>query len=252
MKISSCVFPVKEKIDQALAEMHKYIDRAVSQKSDLIIFPEASLGGLNITGIYSEDSQNCLTINSLEIKSLQQKAKQHSIGIGFGFLEKEKSCIYDSFVLFDKFGHIAVHYHRISRGWLPSEVTSNDYSCGFIPGFADTIYGKIGILICGDLFEPEILNQLILANPDFYFHLLARSFPCPNDFQKNWDEEEFSFYLNEYQKLGKPIMVCNCIEENAKEEIRYCGGAWFIISNQIIERIPLLQTGILSVELMPE
>ena len=66
MKISSCVFPVKEKIDQALAEMHKYIDRASSQKSDLIIFPEASLGSLNITGIYSEDSQNCLTINSLK------------------------------------------------------------------------------------------------------------------------------------------------------------------------------------------
>ncbi|NLM90282.1 MAG: carbon-nitrogen hydrolase family protein [Candidatus Cloacimonetes bacterium] len=252
MKISACVFPVLEKIDQAIASMHRYIEEANAQKSDLIIFPEAALGGLNITGIYTQDSQNCLAMDSSEVKSLQQKAIQYSIGIGFGFLEKEKGCIYDSFVLFDKFGQIAVHYHRISRGWLPSEVTSNDYACGNIPGIADTIYGKIGVLICGDLFEPEILNCLIQAEPDFYLHIMARSFPCRDDFQKNWDEEEFPFYLNEYQKLGKPIMVCNCVEENAIEEERYCGGAWFIKGNRIINRMPLLQTGLLNVELLSE
>ena len=89
MKISACVFPVLEKIDQAIASMHRYIEEANAQKSDLIIFPEAALGGLNITGIYTQDSQNCLAMDSSEVKSLQQKAIQYSIGIGFGFLEKE-------------------------------------------------------------------------------------------------------------------------------------------------------------------
>ena len=53
MKISACVFPVVANIDKALAEMHTYIDQAIACKSDLIIFPEAALGGLNITGIYT-------------------------------------------------------------------------------------------------------------------------------------------------------------------------------------------------------
>ncbi|NLM90152.1 MAG: carbon-nitrogen hydrolase family protein, partial [Candidatus Cloacimonetes bacterium] len=48
------------------------------------------------------------------------------------------------------------------------------------------------------------------------------------------------------------IMVCNCVEENAKEEERYCGGAWFIKGNRIINRMPLLQTGLLNVELLSE
>lgn len=249
MKISACVFPVIEKLDLALAEMHKYIDLAIEQKSDLIIFPEASLGGLNISGNCSEDIQKCFTLNSSEINSLRQKAKLNSLGIGFGFLENYQDRIYDSFVLFDKNGDLAIHYHRISRGWLLAKIISDYYGCGTIPEVAKTIYGKIGILICGDLFETEIINQLIIKEPDFYIHILARSFPFTQNIQEVWNTEEFPFYLLEYQKLGKTVIVINCVEEKPSEQCAYCGGAWLIKENRITKEMPLLQPGLLTLYL---
>lgn len=73
MKISVRVFPVLEKIDSGNC-INASLYRRGKRKSDLIIFSEAALGGLNITGIYTQDSQNCLCNGFFWSKILQQKS----------------------------------------------------------------------------------------------------------------------------------------------------------------------------------
>lgn len=245
MKIAACAFPMSEDLAAALSRMLEYSDEAIASDCELIIFPEAALGGLGISGEFQKDVHKCLQLNSPELNTLRQKAIAAHIGIGFGFLEHRDGCIYDSYILFDSRGDTALHYRRISDGWLPSDFESSKYGCGERPGIADTIYGKMGVLLCGDLFYPELLAKVAKEKPDLVLHPMYRAYPYRNDIQQEWDNLEFPFYLSEYAKFTATLMVCNILDSAPDDKSPYPGGAWIIKGGQMIQSTPLLKAGLL-------
>ena len=99
-----------------LAKMLSHMDAAASQNADLLLFPETVLTGLINTGDTTNDMGLGITIDSNEILSLSLKAAETGLWVAFGFFELENNVLFDSAMLLDSCGGIALHYRRISTG----------------------------------------------------------------------------------------------------------------------------------------
>ncbi len=248
MKTALCTFPNIDNIDLAVQYMLAWIDEAASLDCDLAVFPEASLGGLELGYDWESDANRSLELSSITIDELKDKALVKRIGIGFGFLERDAGMIYDSYVLLNPQGGIEARYRRISPGWLPSGVDRTAYGCGSEIGFVNTVWGGIGILLCGDLFDDEIVYKIAARKPDLCLHPMARAITYSPDIQSNWDEQELPFYLEQYAKLPAPVLAVNCLDAAILDRSVYCGGAWHISEGRLLKAKPLLESGMLIVD----
>ena len=90
---------------------------------------------------------------------LGEIARKHSLYIVAGILEREGPVVYNTAVLVGRDGAIEGTYRKVS---LPRE----EIEGGITPGAAfpafDTDFGRIGIMICWDVFFPEPARKLVM------------------------------------------------------------------------------------------
>lgn len=245
MKIAACAFPIIVDLELATQTMFSYIDQAAEAKCDMIVFPEAALGGLDISGVISIDSLMGLKIDALSISCIKERAAHNGIAIGLGFLELSEDQIWDSYLIFDQRGETALHYRRYTDGWLPRVGAPDYYGCGKVSGVTQSGFGKLGVLLCGDLFHEDLVRLMADQSVDLCLHPMARAFPYSINTQRHWDSEEFPFYLEQYAKLKTNVIVCNSVDIERQDLTPYCGGAWFIGKGRVISSLPLMQEGLL-------
>jgi predicted amidohydrolase len=249
IRIAAAAFPIIDDIHHAVNCMLHTVRAAKDADCDLIVFPEAVLGGMEISGNYATDCLLTLPLEHPELNRIRDCAQKEGIGIGFGFLESVDEMIYDAYLIYDHAGELCLHYRRVSRTWHPSEAPAAHYACGEKIQITDTPYGKICVLICGDLFEEDVLKCLSNVEPDLYLHPMARAFKLSKDMQQLWDDDEFPYYLEEYRKLKAEVLVCNALDTTPQGDYAYCGGAWFIKDAQLHSSLPLMQEGLLMVDI---
>jgi len=93
---------------------------------------------------------------------------------------------------------------------------------------ADTEWGRLAILICGDLFSDEVKARL--PRPvRVVFLPMARSFDQQSPNTGRWEREERPAYLEEVKKLGVLTFLVNSLETPAPEAS--FGGAMVISPN---------------------
>jgi predicted amidohydrolase len=250
MKIALCVFPIQHDIMNALRRMEEYVNQASENQCDLVVFPEAFLTGIDLSSNYVEDSQLGLSIDSKEITSIRQIAKDICISIAFGYLEIADRKIYDSALLINDNGEIQLNYRRQSGAWVDSNANSDLYCCGEKLEVAETKFGRTSFLICGDIFTPGIVENASIINPNFVIYIMARSFNNTSDIQHLWDTVEMPFYLEKWGMLDATILSVNLLEMMDLGNVDiYCGGA-YIVDNQgkILASKPLLEAGLLIYE----
>jgi predicted amidohydrolase len=144
------------------ANLHKffsYMMEAASQKAKLIVFPEAALQQNPAWNLFDQPTQEELdyiyqsaeTIPGESTKKLIKKAKKLNIYVMFGMTEKVSNgdVLYNSCVLLGPDGIIGKHRKRYVWKaayeyvyWMPSNEL----------GIIDSPFGKIGIMICGNMF----------------------------------------------------------------------------------------------------
>ena len=94
--------------------------RAAGQAADagaeLVLFSETALTGLVNTGDPAHDLPLGEPIPGPATETLGRIAGARGIWIGVGLFEREGDTLYDSAVLFDAEGAIAMKYRRISPG----------------------------------------------------------------------------------------------------------------------------------------
>lgn len=80
----------------------------------------------------------------------------------------------------------------------------------------ETEFGKLGILICGDLFHDEVVGKI--AN-DLRLLLvpIARSFDGQSPDKERWEGEERSAYLEAVKKAKVPAVIVNSLEIGTEE-----------------------------------
>ena len=149
-----------------LQSMVEVLDRAGREKPDVVLltetFPERGVKGT----VYdlSEPIPGPVT------EVLARKAREYHTYIITGMLERAGGKAYDTAVLVDRQGRIAGKYRKVH---LPlAEVEGGETPGSEYPVF-DTDFGRIGILICWDMFFPEAVRILRLEGANIVFVPIA-------------------------------------------------------------------------------
>lgn len=231
-------------LEKILAMMRE----ASGSRADIILFTEAVLTGLNISDDYLKDKQIALPLDAAPIKAIMSHAAHFKIWTAFGFLELVNDVIYDSALLVDNNGEIALHYRRMNPDWKDKDADPRKYRDGVSLPIANTPWGKTMFLICGDLFETTF-PLAVAAKPDLLLAPFARCFPPDvTEPQKEWDAVEWPDYARQIKMVGAFTLMANYI---APEDL--CGGGFgggFIADRhgELLKAQPLFQEGLIIYE----
>lgn len=145
--------------------MATHIAEAKKQKADIIIFPE-----LSVTGYVTKDRTYELaeTIPGSSTKKIEKLAKENHMHIIHGMIEKSakaKGVVYNTAVLTCPDGVIG-HYRKM---YLPTHSVFEEkryFRQGYETPIFDTLIGKVGMIICYDIFFPETVRLLRLKGAE--------------------------------------------------------------------------------------
>lgn len=144
------------------ANVEAFVDtfnKAVQGNTDIILFPE----GMTVVGTAKPYVEIAESIPGPTTKRLGELAKERSSYIVAGLYESEGDAVYNTAVLIDRKGKVAGKYRKV---YLPRE----EYEAGLTPGNAfpifDTDFGRIGIMICYDVFFGDPAKSLAMKGAE--------------------------------------------------------------------------------------
>lgn len=181
--------------------------REIPDSPMLVLFPETVLTGLVISDDYDTDRLYALEITSTPITQICKQAEANKIWVAFGFIELAHGALYDTALLVNDNGEIALHQRRLTKGWCNPNAPRNKYGYGTKLATTITPWGKAAFLICGDLFHvPQIAADEKL---DLLLFPYARCFgnisqPTP---QQEWDINEWPAYATQVRAAGAKITL---------------------------------------------
>ncbi|MEA3310894.1 MAG: carbon-nitrogen hydrolase family protein [candidate division WOR-3 bacterium] len=220
---------------------------AADTGTGFILFPEAAATGLANTGDPEHDLKIAEEMPGPRNSQWQEFAKERGVWFAAGLLERDAGRIYDSCVLFDPQGNLALHYRRNDPHWHYSEDNPAIYCEGTDIPVVETGFGRVAMLICGDLWDDDILAKLTAQKPDYLLYPMIRSLDKADDIKKAW-VKELPGYCERWAKTGATVLAVNIYE--GKSPDASIGGAWFVDSDgKVIGSLPVLQEGTLLVDL---
>jgi predicted amidohydrolase len=160
---------LKERFDVALAQIsckpgdkqgnlkkiEKMALRAHKEGADLLIMPELSLTGYVVRDQIYELAEE---IPGVSTRHLQKIAKNTDLHIVFGMPELSKNAhatVYNAAVLVNPHGVVG----KYRKMYLPTHSVFEEkryFRPGYQPAVFSTKLGKIGLIICYDIFFPEV------------------------------------------------------------------------------------------------
>ena len=160
---------MKEKIKLALAQIsckqanktentkkiEKIVTKAKNQAAELVIFPELSLTGYVVRDQIYELAETIPGPSTNIIENIARKTKIHIV---FGMpevSEKTHATLYNTAVLVGPKGFIG----KYRKMYLPTHSVFEEkryFRPGYQTAVFDTELGKIGLIICYDIFFPEV------------------------------------------------------------------------------------------------
>ena len=155
---------------------------AESTKSDLLVFPEMFLTGYSLRDRLWDEAEEIPGPSSSTISKL---AVENNMNIICGMPEKvkNKGRLYNSALLASSDGEIHVYRKSYLANFGPFEEMRYFKPENNIEVF-DTPIGKIGIVICYDLFFPELTKALALQNSEIIVCISASPSTSRKFFEK--------------------------------------------------------------------
>jgi len=138
-----------------LKKIEKTATDAKKQGADLVIFPELSVTGYTVRDQLYELAETIPGSSTNTITNVAQKARIHIV---FGMPElsdKTQATIYNTAVLVGPHGLIG----KYRKMYLPTHSVFEEkryFRSGYEATAFDTDIGKIGLIICYDIFFPEV------------------------------------------------------------------------------------------------
>jgi predicted amidohydrolase len=144
----------EDKIEN-LAKIEQTVIKAKKQAADLVIFPELSLTGYVVRDQIYELAETIPGPSTKAIENIAKKTKAHIV---FGMpelSEKAQATIYNAAVFVGPGGVIG----KYRKMYLPTHSVFEEkryFRHGYQTAAFDTELGKIGLIICYDIFFPEV------------------------------------------------------------------------------------------------
>jgi len=141
-----------------LARIEHAIIEAKSDGADIVCLPEMALLGW----VNPDAHRRARPIPGKDSESLCKLARNHQIFLTIGLAEKEADLLYDTALLIDSEGQILLKHRKIN---ILAELMTPPYTPGEKVHVVETRLGRIGLLICADTHEAEILAQMAELQP---------------------------------------------------------------------------------------
>ena len=170
------LFAPQENLEKA----EQFIQQAVAQEADLIVFPEDFIAGP------LEGHVELADFDSQYVKHFQQLAMQYGIDIVPGsIIEGDENGLYNTTYYIDRQGDILGRYRKVNL-WLPerSYMTPGTSTAVF-----NTRFGKVGLIICWDLMFPEIFRAMVSEGVEM---VICPSYWCLEDAGKGQKLNQYS------------------------------------------------------------
>jgi predicted amidohydrolase len=138
-----------------LRKIKKTVAKAKRQGAELVIFPELSLTGYVVRDEIYELAER---IPGPSTKIIEDVAKKNDIHVVFGMPEisdKTEATLHNSAVLIGPEGFVG-KYHKM---YLPTHSIFEErryFRPGYETAVFDTELGKLGLIICYDIYFPEV------------------------------------------------------------------------------------------------
>ena len=145
-----------------LEQFSKYLDIAGERKADIVCLPE----GITLVGTGKTYIEVSEPIPGPTTRFLGQIAQKHHMYIVAGILEREGAVVYNTAVLVGRDGQLAGKYRKVA---LPREEIDGGVTPGNSFPVFDTDFGKIGMMICWDVFFPEPARALSMQGAEVIF-----------------------------------------------------------------------------------
>jgi predicted amidohydrolase len=257
MKAALAVIDREQSREKALEKVICAIKEAASAGSDIVFFAETTISGFVQSEHAHEVRAVAHEIPGGTTNRISCVCKENNIWVSISLLEKEEGKLFDSAVLVSPSGNIELKYRRISPQWYfwKSDKADHEVFCqGNDVTYADTPFGRMSVLICGDIYGKEGQHQMLKdVKPDFLHVALAyytgRGETCN---QEKWDEEILPNYTALVRKVGVPVFMVGYVDEEFPEgpDGTYVGGATvFSADGTVLSSLPLHQEGILYHEI---
>jgi predicted amidohydrolase len=155
-----------------LRKMDKHVVKAHRQEADLLIFPEMSLTGYTLRDLNYELAEE---VPGKSTAAIEKLANEYNLHIIFGMPEKSEkgsTILYNTAVLVGPRGYIG-KYRKL---YLPTHSVFEEkryFRLGQQTPIFKTEIGSLGIMICYDVFFPEVSRALRLQGARFIICISA-------------------------------------------------------------------------------
>lgn len=164
--------PVKFDLDGNSKTLETWFRKAAQGGAKIAVAPEGALEGYVVDGIIAEDVDAdrmrdvAVSLNSPTIKRFQDVAQELNICLAFGFAEKSGEDVFNSAVFIDNLGRISGKYHKmqLAEGYHESWWFNR---LGKQSRAFDTPYGRCGVMICNDRWNPRLARIPALDGAQF-------------------------------------------------------------------------------------
>ena len=164
--------PVKLDLAGNANKLERYFRKAADGGAKMAVAPEGILEGYIVNEIIGRDIEAekmrdvAVSIDSPTIKRFQNLARELNMCLVFGFAEKIDEDVFNTAVFIDNLGHISGKYHKMQfhEGYDPAWWFNR---LGKTSRAFDTPYGRCGVLICNDRWNPLLAKIPALDGAQF-------------------------------------------------------------------------------------
>lgn len=136
-------------------EFAPLIAQAAAQGAGLVVLPEV----LTCKGVDQDTASLAEPVPGPSTKYFGELAKKHDCYLVVGLLERSGHLIYNVAVLLGPDGKVAGKYRKVT---LPREEIAKGIAPGHEYPVFETRFGKVGMMVCYDVFFPEVARRLAM------------------------------------------------------------------------------------------
>ena len=225
MTSSIALIPLKthpRQPDANFREAERRLAQAADARAGLAILPECTLTGY----LYDPaDLQRFAEpIPGPSTRRMARLARRYGLGVCFGLLERTPQGVFNTAALLDAQGDILLIHRKILE--QPPFLTGNEVRT------VETAWGRVGILICGDLFSDQALS-LLPPSLDLLLVPMARAFDRRSPDPERWEREERQVYLDAAARAGVRTAIVNALDVGIPEPA-FGGALWVGPQGQLL------------------
>ncbi|GAA2760042.1 nitrilase-related carbon-nitrogen hydrolase [Actinopolymorpha rutila] len=234
-----------------MTSIMKMTEEAADKGAGLVVFSETALTGFVGKDDPAHDRLLAQPVPGPATAQLGALSRECDVWIAIGLYERLGGAgnerLYDSAILVGPDGGIHLHYRRISPQWHGGD--PQVYCQGTDVPMASTPFGTCAFLICGDLFDDELLQRVRRLELNWLLFPFARSYDSEVADAGQREREERLICARRAARAGVGALMVNYLAEPDTPHGCFGGAIAVAPDGAIISDLPPGHEGLLMIDL---